>query len=59
MRNTSGAGRWKREFWADPLKKGRVSFPAILVVTEREIQGSDVLTVKVCEPGSDYLEVLA
>ena len=52
------SGLWKREWWADPLKSGRVSFPLILVVSEREIPGSEIVTIKTCKPGSNYLEVL-
>ena len=49
-----------KEFWADPLKTGRPSFPVILVVTERELQlpESKLLRVKMCKPKSDYLGVL-
>lgn len=51
---------WMKEFWADPLKTGRPSFPVILVVTERELQlpESELLRVKMCKPKSDYLGVL-
>ena len=49
-----------KEFWADPLKSGRPSFPAILVVTERELEKpkSELLRVRACRPGDDYLGVL-
>jgi hypothetical protein len=49
-----------KEFWADPLKSGRPSFPVILVVTERDLQPpkSELLTVRICRPGDDYLGVL-
>ena len=49
-----------KEFWADPLKSGRPSFPVILVVTERDLKPpkSELLTVRICRPGSDYLGVL-
>ncbi len=49
---------WKWKFWADPLKTGTVSFPLVLVVTDRPIPGSDIVTVRACKPGSNYLEVL-
>jgi hypothetical protein len=49
-----------KEFWADPLKSGRPSFPMVFVVTERELEvpKSEILKVKICRPGSDYLGVL-
>ncbi|MDD5487165.1 MAG: hypothetical protein PHW65_06395 [Dehalococcoidales bacterium] len=49
-----------KEFWADPLKSGRPSFPVILVVSDREIKRpeSELLRVKMCKPKSDYLGVL-
>jgi hypothetical protein len=49
---------WLGEFWADPLRTGRLAFPVVLVVTEREIRGSEVINVKRSKPGSRYLEVL-
>jgi len=52
------SGLWRREFFADPLKNGRVSFPVVLVVTEREIPASEVVTVKTWRKGDNYLEVL-
>lgn len=52
------SGLWKQEYFADPLKNGRISFPVVLVVTEREIPNSDIVTVKACRPGSNYREVL-
>ena len=38
---------------ADPLKTGRPSFPAVLVITERGIAvaGAGLLRVKICKPG--------
>jgi len=49
-----------KEFWADPLKSGRPSFPVILVVSDREIKRpeSELLSVRICKPKSDYLGVL-
>lgn len=52
------SGIWKREFWADPLKSGRVSFPLLLVVTERKIPGSEIIKVVTCKQGSNYVEAL-
>ena len=51
---------WMKEFWADPLKTGRPSFPLVLVVSDREISryGIEVIRVKVCRPGDNYMEVL-
>lgn len=50
---------WTKEYWADPLKTGHYSFPQVLIVSYRDINiKSDVLTVKLCEPGDNYLEVL-
>ena len=50
---------WVREFWADPLKQGKYTFPQVLIVSERQIDiSSDVLSVKLCKPGENYLEVL-
>lgn len=50
---------WKNEFWADPLKAGRCIFPQVLIVSERQIDvRSETLAVKLCKPGSNYLEVL-
>ncbi len=39
------SGLWRRECWADPLNSGTVSFPLVLVVTDREIPRSDIITV--------------
>ena len=54
------SGEWVNEFWADPLKTGRPSFPLVLVVSDREISryGIEVIRVKVCRPGDNYMEVL-
>lgn len=51
---------WLKESWADPLKTGRPSFPAVLVITERELQlpEAGLLRVKICKPGENYLGVL-
>lgn len=50
---------WINEFWADPLKSGRASFPQVLIVSHREIDvSSDILKVRLCKPGDKYLEVL-
>ncbi len=46
---------WMREFWADPLKRGNVSFPVVVVVSERDIPKSNIVKVVHCKPGDDYL----
>lgn len=49
---------WIREFWADPLKRGNISFPMVVVVSRRNIPESNIVKVVHCKPGDDYLEAI-
>lgn len=49
---------WLREFWADPLKRGNVTFPMVVVVSEKDIPKSNIVKVVHCKPGDAYLEAI-
>lgn len=54
-------GEWQGEWWADPLQKGKISFPLIVVYTVRPrvIKPSEIVNLRVISMGDPVKQAIA